>query len=195
MTMKPAPSPKSPYHHGGLPAALLQSARHLLEKRGIGALGLRAITRHAGVSATAAAPHFGNLTGLLSTLAATGYDELADAMEAARTHGPRTVGLAYVHFALANPGLFTLMFRSDAIDRDHGQLARASARAFSCLAALADGGRAGPPGASSRAAVMAGLWGKVHGLAVLATDGLLSPLVGTKDGPATLDALVAAALR
>ncbi|GAJ30481.1 TetR/AcrR family transcriptional regulator [Acidomonas methanolica] len=175
---------KTPYHHGDLPTALLFSARSMLEQDGVAALKLRAITRHAGVSATAAAPHFGNLTGLLSALAAIGFTELAEVMAPEHAVQPRDVALAYVRFAIANPGLFTLMFRSDAIDRQDPGLRAASGRAFACLAGLAQA----TPGAD-RAAMMVGLWGKVHGVATLAIDGMLSGLIPA-DSPQTIDAFL-----
>jgi len=167
---------KTSYHHGDLPAALLLSARTMLERDGIAALKLRAVTRHAGVSATAAAPHFGNLTGLLSALAAIGFTELADAMAPEQAAQPRDVALAYVRFAIANPGLFTLMFRSDAIDRQDERLRAASSRAFACLSGLAQATHT-----EDRAATMIGLWGKVHGVAVLAIDGMLAGIAATDD--------------
>lgn len=175
---------KAPYHHGDLPAALLRSARTMLEEDGIASLKLRAVTRHAGVSATAAAPHFGNLTGLLSALAAEGFAELADAMSPERASERRDIALAYVRFAIANPGLFTLMFRSDAIDRQDAGLQTASARAFDRLSSLASAGQT-----KSRAATMVGLWGKVHGVAVLAVDGLLTEVTATNN-PQELDAVL-----
>jgi AcrR family transcriptional regulator len=63
----------SPYHHGALRDALLQAAEKLLERDGLPGLTLRAVAREAGVSHAAPTHHFGDLTGLLSELAAIGY--------------------------------------------------------------------------------------------------------------------------
>ncbi|GBR07477.1 TetR/AcrR family transcriptional regulator [Asaia siamensis] len=183
----------TPYHHGDLANALLQAARDLLEEGGLEALSLRGVTRRAGVSATAAVPHFGTLSGLRSALAARGYDELADALTRARENFPpaelsaqressggrqyptaaQAVGNAYIAFALANPDLFQLMFRNALLDHDRADLAAAAGRAFEALRLLS--GHEVPGGA--QAARMAGLWGRVHGLAVLAIDGMLGPLL------------------
>mgnify|MGYP000868083592 CR=1 FL=1 len=182
------------YHHGDLRAALLCSARTLLEEQGIAALGLRAITRHAGVSQTAAIPHFGNLTGLLSALATVGYEDLADALTPALPQGAHAAGTAYVRFAIRNPGLFTLMFRSDAIDRKEPDLAAASARTSAMLTQLI-GSLEGPLLSQTRAGIRAALWGKVHGLAVLAVDGLLEPLLTFDGEEMSLDELIADALQ
>src|SRR5204863_6390340 len=98
---------ESPYHHGALRDALLQSAEKVLERDGIAGLTLRAVAREAGVSHAAPTHHFGDLTGLLSELAAIGFRMFNAAMVAARdseTH-PLMKGMAsakaYVAFAQA----------------------------------------------------------------------------------------------
>lgn len=185
---------KKNYHHGDLRAALLHSARTLLEEQGIAALGLRAITRHAGVSSAAATPHFGNLTGLLSALATAGYEELAAALEPVLPEGAHAAGLVYVRFAMCNPGLFTLMFRSDLIDRSDPALAMAADRTSRMFTQLIDDLEDRLP-QKTRAGTRAALWGKVHGLAVLAIDGLLDALLTSRGEGLTLEELLEDALR
>ncbi|GCE82664.1 TetR family transcriptional regulator [Komagataeibacter diospyri] len=182
------------YHHGDLRAELLRSARTLLEQQGISVLGLRAITRHAGVSSAAAAPHFGNLTGLLSALATTGYEELAAALEPVLEKGAHAAGLVYVRFAINNPGLFTLMFRSDVIDRKDPILATASTRTSRMLTLLIDNLKDHPP-QRTRTGTRAAHWGKVHGLAVLAIDGFLDVLLSSQGEDMSLEDLLDDALR
>ncbi|MFC0512423.1 TetR-like C-terminal domain-containing protein [Asaia spathodeae] len=82
------------------------------------------------------------------------------------------VGNAYIAFAHANPDLFRLMFRDALLDHDRPDLAAAAGRAFEALRLLSDHEVSG----AAQAARMAGLWGRVHGLAVLAIDGMLGPL-------------------
>src|SRR3954454_11541590 len=77
----------SPYHHGALRDALLQAAEKLLERDGLPGLTLRAVAREAGVSHAAPTHHFGDLTGLLSELAAIGYTRFSAAMIAANAAG------------------------------------------------------------------------------------------------------------
>ena len=48
----------SEYHHGDLANALLQSARAVLNDKGIHGLSLRACAAHAGVSHAAPTHHF-----------------------------------------------------------------------------------------------------------------------------------------
>src|ERR1700742_4006058 len=86
----------TPYHHGALRDALLQAAERVLERDGLAGLTLRAVAREAGVSHAAPTHHFGDLTGLVSELAAIvfrqfstetstlAYDRLMPQMEQAR---------------------------------------------------------------------------------------------------------------
>src|SRR5258708_10545516 len=74
---------ESPYHHGDLHEALLKAAEQVLERDGLPGLTLRAVAREAGVSHAAPTHHFGDLTGLLSELAAIGFRQFGAAMAAA----------------------------------------------------------------------------------------------------------------
>src|SRR6201993_1506468 len=78
---------ETPYHHGALRDALLQAAEKVLERDGLPGLTLRAVAREAGVSHAAPTHHFGDLTGLLSELAAIGYRQFNEAMRAANASG------------------------------------------------------------------------------------------------------------
>lgn len=192
MSRASAGNGKESYHHGNLRSALLDSARDMLETQGVAALKLRAITRHAGVSAMAAAPHFGNLRGLLTALATQGFEELTQALQAGKTRSLKNAGLAYVYFATRNPGLFTLMFRGDAIDRTDPIFAQAAHDSFSVLGHWADTQTTSAPFAPQIAQAV--MWGKVHGLAVLAIDGLLAPLVQATDPQVDLEGFLEQAL-
>src|SRR3982751_372137 len=78
---------ETPYHHGALRDALLEAAERVLERDGLPGLTLRAVAREAGVSHAAPTHHFGDLTGLLSELAAIGYTRFNAAMIAANASG------------------------------------------------------------------------------------------------------------
>lgn len=153
-----------PYHHGDLRAALLDAADALVEKGGDGAVSLREAARAAGVSATAAYRHFADKEALLAALAARHFRDFGAAIAAAAQQGGLGArGRAYVHFALARPGRFRLMFG--------GLLARAAAHPDLRAASRAtfDGlrGAAGSEDGALRA------WAFVHGLAHLLLDGAL----------------------
>src|ERR1700757_265317 len=71
----------APYHHGSLREAMLRAAESILERDGIGGLTLRAAAREAGVSHAAPKNHFGDLSGLLSELAAGRFERFAAMMQ------------------------------------------------------------------------------------------------------------------
>src|SRR5258708_36291675 len=82
---KGRPVEETPYHHGALHEALLKAAEKVLERDGLQGLTLRAVAREAGVSHAAPTHHFGDLTGLVSELAAIGFQQFNAAMVAARS--------------------------------------------------------------------------------------------------------------
>lgn len=179
------PHEGAPYHHGDLVRTLVEAGSEILAESGIEALSLRAVTRRAGVSATAATPHFGNLTGLRSAIAATGYEALASRLSAAQGSDTIWAGMTYIGFARTHADLFRLMFRRAMLDFDSPALAEASARAF-CALKILSGQTSGD---SFNPARMAGLWGRVHGLAMLAIDGMLIPFLGEDSDEAMMDFL------
>src|SRR5437588_11843429 len=77
----------TPYHHGALRNALLEAAERVLERDGLAGLTLRAVAREAGVSHAAPTHHFGDLTGLVSELAAIGFRQFNAAMAVAGAVG------------------------------------------------------------------------------------------------------------
>lgn len=174
------------YHHGDLKTALLAQAEAILERDGVQALTLRAAARAAGVSHAAPANHFGDLTGLLSELAAVGFNRFsASLMAATDAAGANPVtrstamGAAYVRFAQSHPGLFLLMFRGDRLDvarpalRDAIDASRQALRAVGATG----GDEALPP--LQVAARAAARWSLVHGFAMLLLDGRLDGIIAS----------------
>jgi len=186
---RPAPRPRrpageAPYHHGDLHDALLAAAERVLERDGLPGLTLRAVAREAGVSHAAPTHHFGDLTGLLSELAAIGYRMFNVAMVAARASEtlPMMRALAtakaYVAYAQARPGMYSLMFRNERIDMTRPSLHEAASAAFQGLANSA-GASGGPLEALSldQAAAIARAWSLVHGFTTLLLDGRLKDIL------------------
>ena len=186
-----------PYHHGALPTALLKAAEVILERDGIGALTMRAVAREAGVSHAAPAHHFGNLSGLFSELAASGFvrlREYADAQAANAGPGPSARLTAhargYVGLAAAHPGLFQLMFRAERLDWGNPALASAGASALALLALPDDEIEDGATRHGFKDLVAAtARWSFVHGVAMLLIDGRLDALADQVPGT-TVEALI-----
>jgi AcrR family transcriptional regulator len=167
-----------PYHHGDLRNALLAEAERLLEAQGMRALTLRAVARGVGVTHAAPANHFGDLTGLLSELAADGLGRLAEALAAGAVAGgahpaerAKGIGEAYVAFAAAHRGLFALMFRAERLDPERPALKAAILKSRQALgealAARPDAAGLSPLATAARATA---LWSLVHGYAMLLID-------------------------
>jgi len=174
--MKHAPS-KTRYHHGDLRAALVEAGLALIEARTADEVGLREAARAVGVSATAVYRHFPDKAAFLGALAAEGLQRLAAAQAAASeaagggAAGFRATGFAYVRFALANPGLFRLIF-SSAAKAPRADWAEHDDDAMRMLLQNAERlARKDDPEEARLFALRA--WALVHGLAVLMLDGQL----------------------
>jgi AcrR family transcriptional regulator len=181
-----ARKPHHRYHHGNLRRALLDEALATIRADGVDALTLREIGARLGVSRTALYRHFADKRALLAAVATEGFRTLRQQLVHAWEEGGRSpaafdaMGVAYVHFAVANPSHYRVMFGGfvdpDACDPE---LAAEAAGAFQALVdAIA---------ALQRRAVLRGddtvkmatfVWAVVHGVAMLAIDGQLREPVG-----------------
>jgi len=132
-------TPATSYHHGDLPNALRQAAVDVIDERGLGSFSLREVARRAGVSHTAPAHHFGDMRGLLTSVATEGFDALHTATEraAAGIDDPverlTAIGEAYVTLARSNHAHCEVMFRMDVVDADDATLQAAGMRAYGVL--------------------------------------------------------------
>jgi AcrR family transcriptional regulator len=161
------------YRHGNLPAALVATARQILDESGMQAVGLRETARRVGVSATAAYRHFASKEDLLASVAAEGFRELGAAMEGA-TRGPNSLsraGLAYVGFAQQNRGLFRLMFGPVLAVRAKYPALRAATEGVEALLLRGVAELDQRPLDENRAGMAA--FGLVHGLSYLVVDGFI----------------------
>lgn len=198
-------SGETPYHHGDLHEALLQAAERVLERDGLAGLTLRAVAREAGVSHAAPTHHFGDLTGLLSELAAIGFRMFNVAMVAARgseTHPlmkAMATAKAYVAYAQARPGMYSLMFRNERIDMTRPSLHEAASASFQGLANSAGAGGAGGEALEAlsleQAAVIARNWSLVHGFTMLLLDGRLGDILHRLPAGTTAEQLLEAMMR
>jgi len=200
----PTPDPGEGYHHGALRQALLSAAEALLIERGAEGFTLRECARRAGVSHAAPAHHFGDARGLLTAVAALGFDRMATLMQRYRDEAPpdamqrlTAVGQAYIDFALDHRAHFQLMFGSDRLDRADAELQRCGARSAAALEeAMTDVMRAHrlPPETLPQRLLLA--WSAVHGFATLVIEGQCQVFFGIGVGqPEQARAAAVAVLR
>lgn len=194
-------STRTPYHHGDAAEALLQAAESLLDKQGLEALTLRAVARDAGLSHAAPKNHFGDLSGLLSELAARGFWQLAANLDAARAGlneadaAMDAIARAYVDFAKSRPGLFLLMYRSERLDFNRPTLLQAMQAAGQALSATTNMRGQHARNTQEALAPAVAAWSLVHGYAMLLVDKRLNPMlreIGGENADALLlDAVLA----
>ena len=177
VNMKDGAKETGAYHHGDLRSAALALGMQRIREQDHPELGLRALARDLGVSATALYRHFPNKDALLDALAKEAMDRLGDdqarAGEAAGggRDGFVEVGITYVEWAVANPALARLIFsRLGEVDLGGGkgdEMNEALRQLHAGIAAMMP--EKMPAGEKTAAALHA--WSLVHGLAMLILDG------------------------
>jgi AcrR family transcriptional regulator len=182
-----AASGPAAYHHGALHDALLEAAERVLERDGLAGLTLRAVAREAGVSHAAPTHHFGDLSGLLSELAAIGFRQFNVAMTAAGEADASPMdkaparAKAYVAYAQAHPGMYGLMFRTERLDMSRPSLREAASAAFAELAGMVGAVRHEQISEQAlsldQGAAIARAWSLVHGFTMLLLDGRLADIL------------------
>ncbi len=196
------PQTASSYHHGDLRVALVDAGLSLAREGGVDAVGVREVTRAAGVSPASAYRHFDDHRALVVAVALAAQDRLAETMVArisaltadagnaasTATARLRGVGLGYIEFALAEPGWFELALLT--FDPRPGGApavivdSEVPAPFLMLVGALDECAAAGVITAAQREHAEWPCWSAVHGFADIATRG---PLVG--QDPAALAAL------
>jgi len=195
----------TPYHHGALRDALLQAAERVLERDGLAGLTLRAVAREAGVSHAAPTHHFGDLTGLVSELAAIGFRQFNAAMAAACSPDAPYPGRgmarakAYVAYAQAHPGMYGLMFRTERLDYSRPSLHQAAEASFAGLAEAVGASRHEHIEQKAltleQAAAIARAWSTVHGFTMLLLDGRLADILRRLPAGTDVETLLEAMLK
>ncbi len=202
--------PKS-YHHGSLPAALVDVAKELIAERGLEGFTLREVARRVGVTHVAAYRHYTDRRALLAAVAEHGFHKLRGRLDGARRRSParleprlRAILAAYLQFCWDEPALTAVMF-GPRLSRE-GEFPRLETAVMDSLGVITETIEAlAPPGAlGQRSARDLGLalWTFVHGFSTLshdkaaypsarraarAFDDLLSPMLagmfGGRSGP------------
>jgi AcrR family transcriptional regulator len=168
------------YHHGDLQSALIAAADEVLADKGVSGFSLREAARRAGVSPAAPAHHFKDARGLLTAVAAQGFQRLTEKLtQAADAASPddrlQELGTAYIDFAQQNPALFSIMWNRELLNIDDPAYLSAGRAAFNVLERVATG--CAVPVATGphvpHAAIIA-TWSMIHGYARLVLDGALA---------------------
>ncbi len=170
-------TPTSPRNTDGLRAKLIAVALDILERDGIEALTLRAVARGAGVSHGAPARHFDNLDDLKAEVAAAGHRMVANDIATAVLQTPFdddpkapliAAAKAYVHGALKNPGLFSLIVRTSTLSQRNAALRRETRAAYDGFHSFVKQAQARGWKPDIESKLLAGsIWTSVHGLSTL----------------------------
>ncbi len=178
------------YHHGDLRRSLIEAGCALLRQDQNWNFSLREVARRANVSHNAPYNHFADRQDLLAAVAAVGFEELRQSMQAsvAGIENPKTAliksACAYVNFGLENPARYRLMFasalRTSAETGSPLEIAATSVRAI-LGEIIHRGARAGVFAVSPRKkedleTAHLAAWSTVHGLTMLLLDGLAPKL-------------------
>ncbi|ACB93676.1 TetR/AcrR family transcriptional regulator [Beijerinckia indica] len=180
-----------PYHHGDLRRVVIETAMAMLHDEKNWQFTLREVARRAGVSHAAPYKHFADKAALLAELAMLGFDQLREAMAAAKPLPCPSiqaeffaVAQAYLRFGVSHSALYRLMFSADAGHAGDVHLGERALAAFGLLIDLLERGqREGVFRKRPVRSQAAACWAQVHGLTLLTIDGLLLPEKVGPDAP------------
>ncbi len=170
---------KQRYHHGDLRSALLEAATDTITESGVEAITMRGLAQRVGVSRTAPYRHFEDKTALLAAVAVEGFHRLAQKVEAVRSQPQpdvvlrcRSIGEAYMLFAIENATHYRLMFGENAVRfKDVPEVREAATAAYKELLTVVKQGQAeGVIVQKSPHDIAFLLWGSAHGVAQLIID-------------------------
>ena len=165
---------------GDLRTKLLKAAAEIITEEGIKKLTLRSLSKRVGVSRTAPYRHFKNKDALLLAIAEMGFNELTlryQRINRDRSLDPlsrlQDIGLAYIEFAINNPGAFRLMFGQEIIrQRRSEELCSDAKETFNeYLTAVSASQKEMKITKVGYPALANYFWTLVHGLAILIIDG------------------------
>ena len=165
----PRKKPKTAYHHGDLPRALIAVAGDMLAENGVSGFSLREASRRAGVTIGASTHHFGSSRGLLTAVASGAFRELCAVFEevAAQPADPVEQLIAamegYARLSRSIPGPFSIMFRWDLLDRDDPGFAEVAPRSYALFQAAVERAASAESSESDVVSAADALWAMVHG--------------------------------
>ena len=191
---------RAPYHHGNLREALVEAAVEVVREAGPEGLALRELARRVGVSHAAAYRHFADREALVDAVAERAMDALLavvhDRLAAVDETDPVArarrrlvqIGVGYVDFAVAEPGLFRLLFTAYP-DPPEGKDPDGEDPYSMLNAALDDLVAVGYLDPRDRPGTEVTCWSAVHGFSVLNVEGPLRGM-GAPEREAALTSLL-----
>jgi AcrR family transcriptional regulator len=175
--LQPTRKPLNTYHHGDLRGALVQAALAEAEQGGPEAISIKALAKKLGVSQPAPYRHFADREALLAAVTAEAFRQFSAVLrEAIRKPSKRSklsrFAQATLSFGLRRNGIYRLMFasRTMACATKDSEL---HAAAMETLALLLEALEA-PAVGLLRERYALQIWAAVHGVVMLAEQGLLT---------------------
>ncbi|MGR3468454.1 MAG: TetR/AcrR family transcriptional regulator [Shimia sp.] len=180
---------KTNYHHGDLRGQLLEAVRELVEEKGPDGFSIAEACRKAGVSTAAPYKHFSDRGDILRAAVLLAMARLTDGMNAAAqaypAGDPRRIvelGISYLTFARAEPGMFKVMFSLTEGHQDDAALTEAGDAANGLVERLVAEHLQIPPDSPDVRLRAYALWCFVHGHAFLQLDGKVPEDSGLDEG-------------
>ncbi|WP_434421072.1 TetR/AcrR family transcriptional regulator [Nannocystis pusilla] len=171
------------YHHGDLRRALIDAAAAAVAKGGLDSLKISALAQRLGVTAGAPFRHFESRLALLVAVAEEGARRLLGRMDAAAACvadpllQQRARGVAYVRFAVEEPGYFRAFTHAEVVAASPllQQMAAVSQKTMDDVLGRDHQGSSSPA-LVARSAGMLAAQALTYGLARMIIDGLLGDL-------------------
>jgi AcrR family transcriptional regulator len=177
MSSRPARKPLNTYHHGDLRDALVQAALGEVELGGPEAVSISALAKKLGVSQPAPYRHFADREALLTAVTAEAFRQFSATLRQSITKPSKHSKLsrlaqATLAFGLRRNGIYRLMFASRIIacaPKD-GELHSAATETFALVLEALEAPAVGL--LRERHALQ--IWAALHGVVMLAEQGLLT---------------------
>ena len=177
MPLRLVRKPPDTYHHGDLRDALVQAALHEAEQGGPEAISLKALAKQLGVSQPAPYRHFADRQALLEAVTAEAFRQFNAVLREAVGRPSKQSKLsrlaqAALAFGLRRNGIYRLMFasRTMACSPRDSELHNAAMETFGLLLDALEA----PAVGLLRERQALKIWAALHGVVMLAEQGLLT---------------------
>ncbi len=175
--------PAAIYHHGDLRRALIAAAAKTIAESGVDAVKVSDLAAQLGVTVGAPFKHFETRLALLVAVAEEGARRMVECMDAAAARETdalekqRARGIAYVRFAVEEPGFFRVVTRAEVVAASPlvQQLAAGSEQTLDAVLGRHRRGSKSPEIVRRSAGLLAAQ-ALTYGLARMITDGLLGDI-------------------